>query len=175
MVVSHGFVQRGSYNQCQCIIQVAMSSKWKREKRYEYGEIKPDSAHIDSVRELDPCASFWRCRHQHDHLHNYQYRHTVIHHVGPSSGIASSSPCIASSSPDIASHCLSSPAIAGHRRGMGPRGWWMGCTPGESAENGDAADVVVVEAAAAAAVTAHMCRVIEPYQMLRLMMRRLHQ
>ena len=46
---------------------------------------------------------------------------------------------------------------------------------GEGAENGDAADVVVVEAAAAAAATAHMCRVIEPYQMLRLMVRRLHQ
>ena len=45
--------------------------------------------------------------------------------------------------------------------------------PGEGVENGDAADVAVVEAAAA--VTAHMCRAIEPYQMLRLMMRRLHQ
>ena len=49
-----------------------------------------------------------------------------------------------------------------------------GCTPGEGAENGDATDVAVVEAAATA-VTAHMCRAIEPYQMLRLMMRRLHQ
>ena len=52
-------------------------------------------------------------------------------------------------------------------------GWWWGA-PREGVENGDAADVAVV-AAAAAAVTAHMCRAIEPYQMLRLMMRRLHQ
>ena len=54
-------------------------------------------------------------------------------------------------------------------------GGWMG-VPREGAENGDADDVVVVEAAAAAAAdTAHMWRVIEPYQMLRLVMRRLHQ
>ena len=57
-------------------------------------------------------------------------------------------------------------------------GGWRG-VPREGAENGDADDVVVVEAAAAAAAaaadTAHMWRVIEPYQMLRLVMRRLHQ
>ena len=48
--------------------------------------------------------------------------------------------------------------------------------PREGVENGDAVGVAVVAtAAAAAAGTAHMCRTIEPYQMLRLMMRWLHQ
>ena len=51
-------------------------------------------------------------------------------------------------------------------------GGWRG-VPRESAENGDADNGVVVEAAAAD--TPHMWRVIEPYQMLRLVMRRLHQ
>ena len=102
MVVYRGFVLGGSYNQSQCIIQVAMSSKWKRGKRYP--EFNRNSAHIDSVGELDPCASVWRCRHQHDHLHDYRYRHTGIHNVGPSSGVASSSPANRQVSSAIACH-----------------------------------------------------------------------
>ena len=53
--------------------------------------------------------------------------------------------------------------------------------PGEGVENGGAADAAVVaaavEAAAAAATagTAYMCRAIEPYQMLWLVMRWMHQ
>ena len=47
--------------------------------------------------------------------------------------------------------------------------------PGEGVEDGDAADAAVVAAAAAAAGTAYMCRAIEPYQMLWLMMRWLRQ
>ena len=46
--------------------------------------------------------------------------------------------------------------------------------PREGVENGDAADAAVVAAAAAAtaaAGTAYMCRAIEPYQMLWLVMR----
>ena len=49
--------------------------------------------------------------------------------------------------------------------------------PGEGVEDGDAADVAVVVAAAIAAAaaatadTAYMCRAIEPYQMLWLVMR----
>ena len=41
MVVSHGFVQRGCYNRGPFPRQVAMSSKWKLEKRYESEGIKP--------------------------------------------------------------------------------------------------------------------------------------
>ena len=41
MVVSHGFVQRGCYNRGPFPRQVAMSSKWKLEKRYESVGIKP--------------------------------------------------------------------------------------------------------------------------------------